>query len=135
MRRAMRIYKAVGCKTPATLFSEVLHDGRFVDELIKIVYDTPCVMRYFGRSWYEFIYSVYMSAQAFDAVMDRVAATLNETTKVHVIPGSVTDDRVARMLVHVLDRYPGKFVFMVGGTTCLEDVDVLDVVLQNRIKF
>lgn len=135
MWRVQRIYKALGCKSPATLFHKVLHDGRFVDELISIVYERPELMQYFKRSWNVFIDILYRCEDAFDAVMDRVVKSLDDTIAVDVNPDSLRDFRVGRVLVHMLERYPGKFVFLIGGRMCCDDIAVLNVFLRTRGKF
>jgi hypothetical protein len=132
MSRVLRVHKALGCSDPQLLFLEVLHDGRFVDEMIRIVYECPEVLRHFKESWNAFLEMLHDRAPIFNEVMDRVVASFDDAVAVDIRPGSVFDARVGRLLVHVMNRYPGKFVFILGDKTCFDDFDVVTAVLQIK---
>lgn len=134
MWRVLRIHKALKCRDPKILFLEVLYDGRFVNALIRIVYECPAVMRYFHKSWAVFLDILYRRPGIFDEVMDRIVDSAETTVSVDIRPESVVDARVGRLLVYMMNRYPGKFVFRIGEKTCDDDIDLLDAVLQTRKK-
>jgi hypothetical protein len=134
MLRVLRIHKALKCQDPKALFLEVLYDGRFVDALIRIVYECPDVMHYFHKSWAVFLDILYRRIDIFDGVMDRIVESLEDTVKVDIRPESVTDARVGRLLIHLMDRYPGKFVFLIGAKACFDDINVVDAVLHVKKK-
>lgn len=132
MWRVLRIHKALKCTDPKGLFLVILYDGRFVDALIRIVYECPDVMHYFHKSWAVFLDILYRRLDIFDDVMDRIVASLEAPVSVDIRPESVADARVGHLLVHLMDRYPGKFVFLVGEMACFDDVQVVDAVLHIK---
>jgi hypothetical protein len=135
VRRIHRIYKALGCndRPSDTLFLQILLDGRFVDDLISIVYDHPIVMKYFQKCWSVFIEVLYERTEIFNQVMDKVVKSLDARVAVDVRPESLADVRVGRVLIHMLQRYPGCFAFRIGETTCGDDIEVLDVLLEKNL--
>jgi hypothetical protein len=134
MWRVKRIYDTLGCKAPSTLFSDVLCDGRFADELLSIVYERPELVRYFKSSMNALIALAYTRLKKFDEFMDRVVASFDDEIVVDVPLEAARDVQVGRVLVHMLQRYPDKVSFVIGTKICSEDIDVLNAIVQANTK-